>query len=63
MVRTFSEIAAEIEASPDRRAHVDAYERAIREQILLQKPYEHRKWKNPSNREGTKDAKRGGDSK
>ena len=35
MSRTFSEIAAVIEANPDRRARVDAYEREMREQMLL----------------------------
>jgi predicted transcriptional regulator len=44
MPRTFNEIAAEIEANPERRARVDAYERAMRDQIiLLQKLREHRK--------------------
>ncbi len=42
MPRTFNEIAAEIEANPDRRARVDAYEREMREQMLLpQKLREH----------------------
>ncbi|MDQ6602029.1 MAG: helix-turn-helix transcriptional regulator [Chloroflexota bacterium] len=44
MPRTFNEIAAEIEANPDRRARVDGYEREMREQVLLlQKLREHRK--------------------
>ena len=44
MPRKFNEIAAEIEASPERRARVDAYEREMREQILvLQGLREHRK--------------------
>ena len=44
MPRTFNEIAAEIEANPERRARVDAYERETREQmLLLQKLREHRK--------------------
>lgn len=44
MPRTFNEIAAEIEANPDRRARVDGYEREMREQmLLLQKLREHRK--------------------
>ncbi len=44
MPRTFNEIAAEIEANPERRARVDAYEREMRAQmLLLQKFREHRK--------------------
>ncbi len=44
MSRKFNEIAAEIEANPERRARVDAYEREMRDQImLLQKLREHRK--------------------
>ena len=44
MPRTFNEIAAEIEAHPDRRARIDAYERELREQmLLLQKLREHQK--------------------
>ncbi|MHB8644608.1 MAG: helix-turn-helix domain-containing protein [Thermomicrobiales bacterium] len=44
MPRTFNEIAAEIEANPGRRARVDAYEREMRDQImLLQKLREHQK--------------------
>lgn len=44
MPRTFNEIAAEIEANPERRARVDAYEREMRDQImLLQKLREHQK--------------------
>ena len=35
MPRKFNEIAAEIEANPERRARVDAYEREMREQILV----------------------------
>jgi DNA-binding XRE family transcriptional regulator len=42
--RKFNEIAAEIEANPDRRARVDAYERELREQmLLLQKLREHQR--------------------
>jgi predicted transcriptional regulator len=44
MPRTFNEIAAEIEAHPERRARIDAYEREMRDQImLLQKLREHRR--------------------
>jgi predicted transcriptional regulator len=44
MPRKFNEIAAEIEANPERRARVDAYEHEMREQILvLQELREHRK--------------------
>ena len=41
MPRKFNEIAAEIEASPERRARVDAYDREMREQILVlqRRPY------------------------
>jgi predicted transcriptional regulator len=35
MPRKFNEIAAEIEADPERRARVDAYEREMREQIVV----------------------------
>jgi predicted transcriptional regulator len=44
MARKFNEIAAEIEANPDRRARVDTYEHELREQMmLLQKLREHQK--------------------
>jgi predicted transcriptional regulator len=44
MARTFNEIAAEIEADPERRERVDAYEREMREQILLlQRLREHQR--------------------
>ncbi len=44
MARTFNEIAAEMEANPERRARVDAYEREMREQILLlQRLREHQR--------------------
>ncbi|MGH2409595.1 MAG: helix-turn-helix domain-containing protein [Chloroflexota bacterium] len=44
MPRKFNEIAAEIEASPERRARVDAFEREMREQIVvLQELRQHRR--------------------
>jgi predicted transcriptional regulator len=44
MPRKFSEIAAEIESNPERRARVDAFEREMREQILvLRKLREHQR--------------------
>ena len=44
MPRKFHEIAAEIEANPERRARVDVYERELREQILaLRELREHKR--------------------
>ena len=44
MPRKFNDVAAEIEANPERCARVDAYEREMREQIVvLRKLREHQR--------------------